>query len=129
MTPLITYSNPKANAWLNSKRLLIIIFFGLIAIYAIYQTHDILLGPRLFIQDVQNGKTYTEPLITIEGEAKNISHLFLNDRQIFTNEQGQFQEKLLLIPGYSIIKLEAKDKFGRSVKRMLALVYDQSFNN
>jgi hypothetical protein len=59
----------------------------------------------------------------VVGEAKNVSYLSLNGRQIFTDESGTFSEKLLLPYGYTIMTLKARDRFGRSRTYTLELVY------
>ena len=65
----------------------------------------------------------TESLIDVAGIATNISAISLNDRPIFIDESGAFSEKLMLYPGYNIIKLRAEDKFGSTVENDLELVY------
>ncbi len=70
-----------------------------------------------------NGASVEHSLINIEGVAKNISHISMNDRQMFTDEEGEFSEKLLLSYGYNIITVKAKDRFGRETKKTLELIY------
>ena len=42
---------------------------------------------------------------------------------IYTDENGNFSETLLLQDGYNIIQFTAKDKFNREVMETLELVY------
>lgn len=103
----------------------LVIFFLLIAVYALYQTHALAEGPNIVIeQPVTSGATTADPVVTIEGQAERISHLFLNGGRIFTNEAGHFREKLLLAPGYNLISLIAQDKFDREIEREIELVYN-----
>ena len=92
--------------------------------YGLYQTSDLWRGPELHIATPTNGQTFAQNPITINGQAERIAYLWLNGQPIFTDEHGQFSQKLLLAPGYNIIKLEARDKFGRSVSRSLQLVLE-----
>ena len=46
----------------------------------------------------------------------------MNDRQIFVDTLGNFRETIVAPLGYSIIKLSAKDKFGRKTERYLHVV-------
>ena len=80
-------------------------------------------GPIITIHTPENGSTLTESLVTIKGVAENISHISLNDRSIFIDEEGRFQEKLLLSYGYNIMTIKAEDKFGRKTEEILELVY------
>ena len=91
--------------------------------YTYFQTRNIITGPTISITLPANGTTLSESLITIEGEAHNITHISINDRQIFVDEEGNFQEQLLLPYGYTIITIEARDKFGRYERKTLELVY------
>lgn len=94
-----------------------------IASYAYGRTYDLMSGPRLVIISPQSGETESSTLITIEGKAYNATSVTLNDRPIFTDENGIFKEALLLSYGYNELTLKARDKFGHVVKKTLALVY------
>lgn len=91
--------------------------------YIFFQTRNVIRGPIITIQTPQNGATLEESLVIIKGVAKNISYISLNDRNIFIDEQGRFQEKLLLSYGYNIMAIKAEDKFGRKTEEILELVY------
>ena len=93
-----------------------------IAVYAFYQSQVFLQGPVIDIVEPLNGSTLKEPLIIVTGTSKNIARIFMNDRQIFVDEEGLFEEKLLLLSGYNIISLRAEDKFGRDLEKSLELV-------
>ena len=97
--------------------------FGIIIIgYSLFQAQKLILGPIIEIYTPQNGAIYNQTLIEISGRAKNISYLNLNDRAIFTDKDGYFKEKLLLSPGYNIIKLDARDKFKNYTEKRLELI-------
>lgn len=96
---------------------------GLIILgYSLFQAWKIIAGPIIEVYTPQNGATYSQTLIEIEGRARNISHLNLNDKKIFTDKDGYFKEKLLLSPGYNIIRLDAQDKFKNSTEKRLELI-------
>jgi len=111
-------------------KLLKIIFGVIVGIaiifYAVYQARNLIRGPILEITEPQNGETFSTPLIDISGQIKNISFIYLNDRQIFTTPEGNFSEKLLLSLGYNIMTLRATDKFGRETRKILELVLTES---
>ncbi len=102
------------------------VFFGLIGLaiigYTIFQARFLLAGPQLALtaplDTVQNSRS-----VTIVGQAHNINHITLNDRQIFTNEYGEFNEDLILENGYTIATLAATDRYGRETKVSLPFVY------
>lgn len=105
-------------------RVLIISFFVLTIVgYSIFQAHKIITGPEIAIASPLTGGTIHQSDVDISGVAKNISFISVDDRPIHIDESGNFKEKLLLYPGYNIIKLQARDKFGASVEKHVELVY------
>lgn len=102
---------------------LIILFVVFILGYALFQAQNIILGPIIKIESPINGDSLDHSLVTISGVAKNISHISMNDTQIFTDDKGVFTEKLLLSYGYNIITIKATDRFNREVVKTLELMY------
>ena len=104
------------------KLIIYIIFGTIIALYSTFQAWKLLSGPIIEIYNPQNGATYNEALIEIAGRARNISYINLDDRPIFTDKNGYFKEKLLLSPGYNVIKLNASDKFKTYTEKRLEVI-------
>jgi hypothetical protein len=105
---------------------LIVVAFVLIVGYSYFRAENLLTGPRLEILEPKNGTTLKTPEIVLKGEAKNISFLTLNGRQIYTDSAGNFSRELLLSGGYNIITVVAKDKFNRVVQKSIQLTYEQT---
>ena len=105
------------------KFLLISIFAIIILGYSLFQARNIVSGPIIEIKSPQNGSSLEHSLIEIKGKAKNISHISMNGRQIFTDDKGIFSEKLLLSYGYNIITIKAQDRFDREIEKNLELIY------
>ena len=93
-----------------------------IAGYAASRTLSYLRGPSLTIMTPQNYALLTEPLLTVRGEARRVAKIRLNGREIFTNEEGIFEDRLLVPPGYSIMTITADDTFNRSITKTIHLV-------
>ena len=94
-----------------------------IGVYAYLQSREFRAGPMVTITSPDNGSTFTDPAITVSGTAENVAYLSLNDSPIFVNTKGTFTEKLLLLPGYNILSVKARDQFGKTVLKTLELVY------
>ena len=108
---------------MNPFKLSIIALVALIIIgYSYFQSRNLIRGPELLIGSPENGSTFSAPLVSIKGTASNISFLTLNNRQIYVDSAGNFNEQLLLSDGYNLWTIEAKDKFGRIVSKKLELV-------
>lgn len=105
------------------KIILAIVIFIIIGGYAYSRTKDFIRGPAITISSPENGSTVDRPLLEIKGQAKNVAHITIDDRDIFTDEEGYFSEKLLLYPGYNIISVKTRDRFERSKEKTLEIVY------
>ena len=100
--------------------------FGLVAViifYAYYQSRSIIAGPTITLYSPQDGETAPTALIHISGKAERANELTLDGRVIFIDLLGNFNEELLLFPGYNIIELAAKDTDGREIKKTVGLVW------
>jgi len=93
------------------------------ALYGISRSQGFLKGPQIAISSPINGTISSNSAVKITGRAKNISLLYLNGRKIFTNEDGLFEESLLLAHGYNIIEIKAQDKFNREIREIRRIVY------
>ena len=112
---------------MNTSRLLKLVIPTLIICfivgYTIWQLRHIIDGPTLTIEAPNTAQSTTESKVKIAGEARQIDWLFLNNRQIFTDESGHFDETILAAPGYNVIQLTGRDKFGRFTIKNIELVY------
>lgn len=104
------------------RRVLLFILLSIIVAYSFFQAQKLISGPIIEVYSPKSGSTYTQTLIEIEGRAKNIAYLNMNDKPIFTDKTGYFKEKILLSPGYNVIKLDARDKFKKYTEKKLEIV-------
>lgn len=102
------------------------ILFLFIAVYAFFHTKSLIFGVKIEVQGIENGASYTSPIISISGQAKKAAIFTLNGREIFIDKDGDWQDELLLSLGYNIISFEAKDKFGNDVKKDYQLYLKES---
>ncbi|MBI5005111.1 MAG: Ig-like domain-containing protein [Candidatus Lloydbacteria bacterium] len=114
---------PAQNTRMFAKIALITLCAGGIILYAYYQMRDFLNGPSIVITEPSNGQTMREALVSVSGNAQRISGITLNDRKIFTDENGIFREKVALFPGYNEIEVSVKDRFNREETKLLTVVY------
>ena len=98
-------------------------FAGIIVLYALYGSHALREGPIIVLESPENGETFTSPLIHVRGTATQAKELILDGREIFIDLKGRFDEQLLLLPGYNIIELTAKDTGGHSTRTLLEVTF------
>ena len=95
--------------------------------YAVWEAWPLITGPSLTLAEVtvrQDSRT-----ATIVGSAQNVTAITLNDRPIFTNDDGDFKEELVLENGYTILTLRAQDRYGRTVMLARPLVYASAYRS
>jgi len=96
--------------------------------YLTFQARFMITGPQIAL-DEEPELIQEERLAFLTGKAHNISHLWLNDRPIYTNAQGDFKEALILENGYTIATLRAEDRYGRQTTITQPFVYAPTINN
>jgi hypothetical protein len=105
---------------------LVLLFVGTVFSYSYIKSKNLINGPGITIISPTNGSATEESVMFIEGQAVNINSISLNGRSIFVDEKGYFNEATVLSVGHNKIKIEAKDKFGRSTENIIELVRKKS---
>lgn len=93
-----------------------------VATYTYLKTKKLILGPNISVTTPKNGETLRNSTTIIQGTARNISSLSLNDRPISIDENGGFSEVVALLSGYNIMSVKGTDKFGKKTESVLQLV-------
>ena len=112
---MLPYSDSKIT------RVGLIIFFIVIVFYGIFEAQGLLFGPRIYVST--NTAAVHDPYVQIEGSAEHIASLSMNGKSVPVTEKGEFKEPLLLATGDNRIVLEAMDKYGRSTRQIVEIVY------
>lgn len=98
------------------------ILLGLFLWYLTFQARLLLGGPQIQLTD-EPAFVQTEQKITLSGKTDNITSITLNGRPILTDEAGYFSEPIILENGYTVVSLEAHDRYGRSTTLSREYVY------
>jgi hypothetical protein len=102
----------------------IIIFFGLfILVFVFFQFRNVIFGIKIENVNIVDGSTIKENPLNLTGVAKHAVFLSLNGREIVIDKDGNWNETIALLPGYNIIEIEAKDKFGNTDRKNYKLMY------
>jgi len=97
------------------------VFFLIVLGYAYYEARGLLFGPSITVSS--SVTEVHEPFILIKGQADRIASLSMNGKTIPVTENGAFEEPYLLSPGYNRIVFDAVDKYGRSRRQAVEIVY------
>ncbi len=104
---------------------LIILLIVLVG-YAIFAGRNYLRGLSLAVIEPPDNASIHDSYLTVIGTADRVSHLSVNGAPVAPQRDGSWSYALLLPLGYSIINIEATDRFGRSRQIERAVYYSPS---
>jgi len=111
----------KTRKWL--KIFVIILAIAIIFGYGGFQFRNLVLGPRIWIASPIDGEATTTQVIAVTGTIKNAAFITFDGAQIFTDENGNWSEDIVLMSGYNVLTVTAKDRFGKVATKTLHIVY------
>ena len=89
--------------------------------YGLFEARRLIEGPQLSITYPRDGQALAGPLIHIKGTAENAAFFTINGGQAFVDQHGNFDENLSPPPGYTVLTISAKDRFGRMAQETVHL--------
>lgn len=104
------------------KYWLIVLISILMLSFIIFQARFLIMGPQITLNEIPPNPQNARQL-SLQGTAHNISRIWLNDRPIYTDAEGNFEEAIVLENGYTIATLRAEDRYGRMTTVEKELVY------
>ncbi len=104
------------------QALIIILAIFVVIGYATWRSLNYARGPEIDIFFPQDWHTATTSTISIFGRVQRVNDLYLNGKAITVNEQGNFNEKIIVFPGVNIITFDAHDRFERETSKQLKIV-------
>jgi hypothetical protein len=93
-----------------------------IAAFAMSRSLNYARGPEISIIEPANGATINSPTVIIRGMATRVNKIALNGNPISMDEQGNWNETVVIFSGLNKITVSATDRFGRSIEKTLDLV-------
>lgn len=113
----------KLNFPFSPKKSLLILLGIVFILYCLFQARFLILGPQVSVTSPQDGEIVTSPLVVMRGLARNAAWISLNGGQIFTNEDGLWEEKLIVSPGTSIMTVTVRDRWGRERSKTTRIIF------
>lgn len=112
----------KTRKWF--KILLIVLAAAIVLGYGAFQFRNLAFGPRIWITSPRDGEATTTPVISVSGIIENAAFITFNGAQIFTDETGNWNEDIVLMSGYNVLTVTAKDRFGKVATKTLHIIYN-----
>ena len=111
-------------------RLIIIaslILVGITVGYGLLRSEAALFGPAIVIE-YPAPYEHIPQVFAVRGQVEGATFLTLNDRRIYPNRDGIFEEDLVLPTGYTIVEIYARNRQSRETIIYLPL-YIQPYDN
>lgn len=93
--------------------------FAIIAVFSYEKTSFLLKGVKIEATIEQQNSS---SLAVVKGVAAKATYITLNGREIFIDKDGNFSEVVAMLPGYSVLTLDAIDKFGKTAEKKFEVV-------
>lgn len=100
-----------------------VLLFSFIGVFAYMKTSFLFRGVQIEATINHDGNS---SLAIIKGKAMHATHITLNGREIFIDKDGSFSEPIILMPGFSVITIDTRDKFGENKEKKFQLVYKEN---
>lgn len=89
-----------------------ILFLGIV-FFTFNRLGSLRKGPEVILDSLVSGASIDSLITTISGTALRTRELRINGQEIFLNQDFQFEETLVLVPGFNVIEIFAEDRFGK----------------
>lgn len=93
--------------------------------FVLYNIKDMIIGAPLSVRMVKDGTTVADPFLPITGNAKHAKQVHINGRPVTIDQEGNFSDGVILSPGYNVVTISQKDKFGNQKEKVVRLVAEQ----
>ena len=105
-----------------------LLFVGGLAIllvlgYALFAASPYLLGPSLTITIPEADGIVSTPTVTVSGKTSRVTYVALNGQPIPLLEDGTFTVERAFPRGYTVLVIEARDRFDREVVQTVRFLH------
>jgi hypothetical protein len=96
------------------------LFFLFIIIYALFRSEDLILGVKIRKVNLVDNTKFTDSILPVTGNARNAVKLTLNGQEISINQAGDFNETIILLPGYKSLASKRKTSSETLMKKIIS---------
>lgn len=102
--------------------LLILLIVGC---YLWYQISSFNSAPYLFVSSPYENHIVNNPNISIKGETEKEVAIKINGQDVFVDQNGYFEEDIILQPGRNTFIIEAINKFSGTTREVRNIIYEK----
>lgn len=112
------------NPLTTNRSLFLVSVLGVVVVfgYALFVASPYLLGPSLTVTSPTPNHAATGATVTITGKTERVAYLSINDQPVPLSEDGSFTAERAFPSGYTVLVIEARDRFGRTTQQTVNFV-------
>lgn len=113
---------------ITPKRIILVVFIlFLIAVgwYFWKEIRFLIEPPELEVSQPPTDITVNQENFEITGKTSPVAYLTVNGQEIYIDKRGNFKKEISLSDGINIIKIEAKNRFGKTNTIIRRIIYNQ----
>ena len=103
----------------KSKTWIFIAIASIILIYFISRIFNYLYGPIIKIYSPTKGEIVQAETFYVDGNVKNVKNISINGKDMTIDEKGNFKEEIVAKSPYTLIVIEAVDKYGKTKEKIM----------
>lgn len=105
----------------KAKKLLYTLCVLFILGFIVFGFRGVLFPPVVDITTISDGMTVPAGVVSLEGTTKRVEELFIQGKQVTRSLAGEFSTEVAVFSPYTIIEIEAKDRFNKTIKKEIRL--------
>jgi len=113
---------------ITPKRIILGLFIVFLISVVWYFWHEVcflIKAPELKIVQPPTDITVNEDKFEIIGIASPFAYLTIRDQKIYIDKEGNFKAEIELVSGLNTIKIEAKNRFGKTNSIIRRIIFEQ----
>ena len=99
------------------------IFFSFIFLYFIYEASFFIMPAKIILYSPAEDFTTNEPELKIVGKVIRTKVFLVKDKEIYFKKNGEFEDKIILIPGLNNIEFKAKNILNHETSIWRQIIY------
>lgn len=103
------------------KQFVYIIAIILVLGFGIFAFRGVLFPPVVTLLTIQDGMHVPSGFVQVAGTTKRVEALFVQGKQITRSLEGDFSVEVAVFAPYTIIEIEAKDRFNKTIEKHIRL--------
>ncbi|MBU3922843.1 hypothetical protein KJ684_01220 [Patescibacteria group bacterium] len=114
------------NFTINPRKISLIVFVLFLILVAWYFSREIRFltaAPNLDV-DIED-MIVREESFNVLGRTDSSAHLVVNDKEILVEKNGNFETQINLVAGVNLIKIKAKNRFGKTNEIIKRIIYEK----